>query len=308
MNSVRFSLICFLFVSSEAFWKNNPWGPDDEIGSANRISEDSIFRAGKLIKRGKAYNLGIVVDFNTPSFPPRFVSLTSIQPATQRGSGDNRATYTDDLLYAWLGTGSQIDGLGHSGIGPLLYNGFNRSEVLLTTGLTKLGLEKLPPIVARGVLLDMAAYFGKDILDEGTPYTRRDIRKAARQQGVEIREGDVVLFHSGWLNLVDGENPDSERFISAEPGLGLSGARYLANIGVLAVGADTWAVEAVPFEFENLHYRAHQILNTLNGIYILENMDTRKLVKDKIWEFLFVLGTTRVRGTSQMMINPTAIA
>lgn len=308
---VLFINLCAIWSTvavAEALRKDNPWGPEDEIGAANRITQESVIQATKLVKQGKTYRLGIIVDSSTPAFPPRIVSYTATQPFGITGIGSNQATFTDDILYAWLGTGSQIDGLGHAGIGPLLYNGFNRSEVVMTTGLTRLGLEKLPPLVSRGVILNMAAYFGKDIVDEGTPYTRRDIRRAAMQQGVEIRKGDVVLFYSGWLNLIDGDNPDLRRFISVEPGLGLSGARYLAEVGVLAVGADTWGVEVVPFEDATQFFKGHQILSTKNGIYTLENIDTRELVRDKVQEFMFVLGVTRIRGTSQMMINPTAIA
>ena len=130
---------------------------------------------------------------------------------------------------------------------------------------------------------------------------------AAEKQGVEIREGDVVLFHSGWLNLLDGEKPDHKRYVSTEPGLGKTGAEYLAEIGVVAVGADTWGLEVVPFEEGVGVFEIHQILQPKNGIFILENMDTRELAKDKAYEFMFVLGPARVRGAVQMIINPIAI-
>lgn len=291
-------------------WTESPWGPEDEIGAANRITPDSVLAASKLVKTGKTYNLGIVVDSNTPAFSPRSMSITVLQPnqIEIEGLGTNGMTYNDDIFMGWLGIGPQIDGLGHIGIKHTYYNGFKDSDFAKANGLEKLGIEKLPPIVTRGVLLNMAEFYGEDIVKEGTAYTKEDIQKAAEQQDVEIREGDVVLFHSGWLELLDGEKQDHDRYVSVEPGLGITGAEYLAEIGVVAVGADTWGVEVLPFEQgSDGVFKVHQILIPQNGIFILENMDTRELAKDNAKEFLFVLGATRMRGAVQMMINPTAI-
>lgn len=310
----RAAIGCALFASATAGvsaqdWTSSPWGPEDEIGAANLVTPDTVLEAAKLVKTGKTYSLGIVVDSSTPAFSPRSMSVTILQPnqISIKGLGDKAMTYNDDIFMGWLGIGPQIDGLGHIGVDHVYYNGFKDKDFAKADGLTKLGVEKIPPIVARGVLLDMAGYFGKDILEEGTQYTREDIIGAAKKQGVEIREGDVVLFHSGWLNLIDGENPDPQRYVSSEPGLTVSGAEYLAELKVVAVGADTWGLEAVPFGDGVGVFEVHQILIPMNGIYILENMDTRELVKDEAWEFMFVLGVTRMRGAVQMMINPVAI-
>ncbi len=303
---INVSMINFLYAND---WTKSKWGPEDEIGAANRITPSSVLEASKMIKTGKTYNLGIIIDKNTPAFAPRSMSLTVLQPnqISTKGLGDNHMTYNDDIFTGWLGIGSQIDGLSHIGIDHIYYNGHKDSDIAKADGMLKLGLEKLPPIVTRGILLDMAAYYGVDIVKEGTAYTKEDIMAVAKKQGVEIRKGDVVLFHSGWLELLDGKNKDHKRYVSVEPGLGKSGAEYLAEKEVVAVGADTWGVEALPFPEGTGVFEIHQILIPKNGIYLLENMDTRELAKDEAWEFMFVLGTTRIRGAVQMMINPTAI-
>ncbi|MBA7682652.1 hypothetical protein ES703_91004 [subsurface metagenome] len=158
-------------------------------------------------------------------------------------------------------------------------------------------------MVTRGVLLDMAAYYKTDVVKEGTAFNVKEIEEVAKAQGVEIRQGDVVLFHTGWLSLI---GKDDKRFGSVEPGLGVEGAKYLTGKGVVAVGADTWAVEVIPFESKNI-FEVHQILLPMNGTYILENMDTAALAADKAYEFLFVLGQPRFKGGVQSMINPVAI-
>ncbi len=299
----------FSAAAADEEWTKSKWGPDDEIGAANLITPESVLAASKLVKTGKTYNLGIVIDSGTPAFPPRSMSISILQPnqISTSGLGPTKTTYNDDIFTGWLGIGPQIDGLGHIGVDHIYYNGHKDSDFAKADGLKKLGIEKLPPFVTRGVVLDMAAYFGVDIIKEGTPYTREDIEGAEKKQGVEIRKGDVVLFHSGWLNLLDGAKPDPKRFGAVEPGLGKTGAEYLVEKEIVAVGADTWGVEAVPFEEGVGVFEVHQILIPKNGIFILENMDSRELVKDEAWEFMFVLGATRIRGAVQMMINPTAI-
>jgi kynurenine formamidase len=286
-------------------WTKSKWGPEDEIGAANYMAPELVLKAASLVKTGKSYALGIPVDTKTPAYPPRSFKITIVQPgqAGSPGIGPNKATYNDDIIDTWVGIGSQIDGLGHLGIGHVYYNGNKLAEFAEPTGLKKLGVEKIPPIVTRGVLLDMAAYYGTDIVKEGTAFNVKEIEEVAKKQGVEIRQGDVVIFHTGWLGLIGN---DDKRYSAGEPGLGVEGAKYLTSKGVVAVGADTWAVETIPFESQNV-FEVHQILLAMNGTYILENMDTAALARDKGYEFLFVLGQPRWRGGVQSMINPIAI-
>jgi kynurenine formamidase len=218
--------------------------------------------------------------------------------------GSNKATGNDDLMNLWMGIGSQIDGLGHMGVNHVYYNGNKASDFVTPKGLTKLSIDKLPPIVTRGVLLDMAKHMDQAILPEGTAFNSTQIKSAAREVGITIEKGDVVLFHTGWLNIMDS---DPERFMAGQPGLGVDGAQYLAGLGVVAVGADNWALEVLPSEDPQQAFPVHPELLAKNGVYILENMDTRALAADGVTEFLFVLGQPRFVGAVQAVINPVAI-
>jgi kynurenine formamidase len=286
-------------------WTKSKWGPNDEIGAANYMTPELVVKAAGLIKTGKTYALGIPVDSKTPAYPPRSFKITIVQPgqAGSPGLGPSKTTYNDDIIDGWVGIGSQIDGLGHIGVEHVYYNGNKLADFADPTGLKKLGIEKVPPMVARGVLLDMAAYYNTDVVKEGTAFNVKEIEDVAKKQGLEIRQGDVVIFHTGWLSLI---GKDDKRYSTGEPGVGVEGAKYLTGKGVVAVGADTWAVEAIPFESKNV-FEVHQILLPMNGTYILENMDTAELAKDKAYEFMFVLGQPRFRGGVQSMINPIAI-
>ncbi|MGR8947401.1 MAG: cyclase family protein [Gammaproteobacteria bacterium] len=287
-------------------WQQSKYGPEDTLGAINLLSPGKVVQAAKLIKTGKTYALGVPTGPESPAYPPRFYSMTILQLGDGTGSpwGANKLTGNDDLMYTWMGVGSQIDGLGHIGVDHVYYNGTAAKDFVNNTGLTKFSTHALPPIVTRGVMLDMAAHYGKAILEPGTAFNEAEIKAAMAKQGVSIGKGDVVLFHTGWLNKAD---TDKAAYIKAEPGLGVGGAKFLVGLGVVAVGSDTWGVEAIPFEQEGIVFPVHQELLPKNGVYILETMDTRELAKDKASEFLFVLGQPKFVGSVQAIINPVAI-
>src|ERR1700687_2594665 len=189
-------------------WTKSKWGPNDEIGAANYMTPDIVLKAPGLSKTGKTYGLGIETNSKTPAFPPRTFKVLVLQPGQAGGSGlgPSKTTYNDDIIEGWVGIGSQIDGLGHIGVDWTYYNGNKSGDFAAADGLKKLGVEKIPPIVTRGVLLDMAGYLGTDVVKEGTAFNVAEIDGAAKKQGVEIRQGDVVIFHTGWVGLIGQEN------------------------------------------------------------------------------------------------------
>ncbi|HXF46843.1 MAG TPA: cyclase family protein [Burkholderiaceae bacterium] len=283
------------------------FGPNDQIGNLNYVTPEKTLAAAKLITRGKAYRLGIETNSRTPAFPPRTFALTVLQPGQVGGSslGPSKTTYNDDIISGWVGIGSQLDGLGHIGIDNVYYNCNKAADFVQADGLKKLGIEQVPAIATRAVLLDMAGYFNTDIVKEGTAFNRAEIEGALKRQGVKgIERGDVVLFYTGWTKLI---GKDDKRYGSVEPGLGVEGAKYLASLGVAMVGADTWGLEVIPFEKNAGVFEVHQILLPMNGIYILENMNTEEMVKDKAWESFFTLGPARITGAVQAIINPIAV-
>ena len=283
------------------------FGPDDQIGNLNYVTPAKTLAASKLVTRGKAYRLGIETNKDTPAYPPRTFAITVVQPGQSAGAtiGPTKTTYNDDIITGWVGVGSQLDGLGHIGVDNLYFNCHKAADFALTDGLKKLGVENVPAVATRGVLLDMAGYFNTDIVKEGTAFNRAEIEGAMKRQGIKaIEKGDVVLFYTGWLKLL---GKDNKRYGSAAPGLGREGAKYLASLEVVMVGSDTWSMEVIPFEKDAGVFEVHQILIPLNGIHILENMNTEEMVKDQAWEFLFTLGPARITGGVQAIINPIAV-
>ncbi len=304
------AIIAFFFtVATYADSNDVPvsrFGPDDTIGAINLLTPEKVLAAAKLIKTGKTYALGMVTGRDTPAYPPRTYDIVILQPGDGKGEtqGTNLLTGNDDLLRTWIGIGSQLDGLAHIGVDHVYYNQAKAEDFVAPTGLLKYGTHDVPPIVTRGVLLDMTSVFDKPMLSEGEVFNTHHIKKAMKRQGVSITEGDVVLFHTGWHSLL---GIDNTRFGAGEPGLGKEGAEYLTSLDVVAVGADTWGLEVVPMEDPDEVFPVHQTFLPRNGIFILENMVTAPLKEDKAWEFLFVLGQPRLEGSVQAIINPIAI-
>lgn len=281
------------------------FGKDDLIGAANYLSVEKTLQAASLIKRGKVYSLGIPVSRDTPAVAPRSMSINILMPYQYEGMtiGNNEASYLDDTISGWMGIGTQIDSLAHAGKGGVFYNGNHARDFVTPTGVKKLGVEGIPPIVTRGVLLDVARYKGVARLEAGYVITSEDLEKTAKSQGIEIKEGDVAIIHTGWLSMMD---EDPEAFKNGEPGLNSDSAMHLVSKNVVAVGADNWGIDAFPFKNQDF-FNVHLTLLYENGTYILEMLDTRELAEDKVYEFMFVLGQPKYSGAIQTIINPIAI-
>lgn len=308
----RLSAFFLLWTLSAMSWSEpvcapSRWGAMDEIGNANLITPETVLAASSLIKTGKTYSLGITIDSSTPAFSPRKMSLQVVQPGQQMGRRSlPNATYNDDIFIGWLGIGSQLDGLGHMGDRDgMYYNCNDARDFAEISGLTRLGTHTIPPMVARGVVLDMAAHKNVEYLQAGEFFTVEDVKAVEKKQGTPVKAGDVVLFHTGWTDAKLASDP--ETWVAGEPGQSEQVARYLASKNVVAVGADTWGVDVFPPPDPERPFHGHVILLKENGIFLLETMNTGQLVRDDAYEFMFVLGQAKVRGAVQMIINPVAI-
>ena len=288
-------------------WYPSQYGAEDTIGALNNLSPEGVLRAVRLVTTGKTYALGGVTGRTTPAYGHRSFQLF-IQPHGEEITpplGKSRGTAHDDYLATWLGIGTQIDGFAHFGIDHRYYNGVTAAELFAPTGVKKFGTHDIPPIVTRGVLLDMVKYYGAgDHLEAGTAIDAPDLAAAAKAQGVAIGKGDVVILHTGWQQFA---TTDPQRFLTGEPGLDIGGAEYLAQLGVAAVGADNWALDVIPNPDPEQLFPAHGVLLARHGVHVLENIQTAALVADGVTEFLFVLGVPRFEGAVQMVINPIGI-
>jgi kynurenine formamidase len=286
----------------EAWW-DSPWGEADRLGNVNNLSAEGVKRAVGLVKTGKVYALGIPTAQESAAYGTRkYQSERTPGPdADYTSNGSQRVTSFDERINSSMGIGTQIDGFGHLGVDHHYYNGVTGKEIATTRALQT---ADIPPIVTRGVLIDMTKHYGKPFLEAGETFNRAEIEAAMREQGVTIGKGDVVLFHTGWMAAKMLSEKDVYR--SREPGLGEDGAIFLADLGVVGIGADTVALEALPSP-PGKTFIVHQTLLAKKGVHVFETFDTNQLAADGVKEFLFVLGIPRFTGTVQMVINPVAI-
>lgn len=291
--------------SEKVDWSPSAYGEGDQIGAANLLSPAITLQAMKLVRSGKVYPLAVPIDKDLPAYRHRSFHLYNVQPEEAGGktSGPNKFTLNDELVNGWTGVGTQLNGLGHIGIDNTYYNGNKASDFVTTEGVTRLGIEKVPPIVTRGVVLDMVAHYGQPIVPAGKEFSVADLKAVLKNEGVTLRKGDVVLFNTGWLELI---GKDDKKFLEVEPGIGMEAAEWLAAQGIVAFGGDTWATEIYPAK-DGQEFPVNQFMLAKKGIYNLELIDSRALVRDRAFEFLFVLGQPLYKGSTQVNVNPVAI-
>ncbi len=171
-------------------------------------------------------------------------------------------------------------------------------------GTNQLGVETVPQIISRGVLVDVAKLHGVERLEAGYAILVSDVTKALEQQAVQIRKGDAVLFHTGWG---DWWMKDSETYLSGEPGPGLELALWLVENKVVLTGCDTWSFGPVPGEDPARPFEVPQTLNVRHGMFIVENLFTQELANAGVYEFLFILTHAKVRGATGAWVSPVAI-
>jgi len=312
VNLARSGLSLVLIVATSAVSAEecvpSPWGADDQIGAANRVTPERTAAAAKLVKKGISHPLGIVIEPGMPAYPPRYTQLQVVQPNQQFNADLGvgwEASSNDDVLQMWLGTGPQLDGLGHMGEAGEFYNCNQGKDFSIITGLTKLDISGIPPMVGRGVMIDIAKQMGVDSLQAGQPITSDDIKAAMKSQGVTVGEGDVVLLHTGYTDATLKQNPSL--WAGSIPGITNEASVFLAGLKPMAVGADTWGLGAVPPRAGDKIFYDHVVLLKQHGIYILETMNTGRLADEGVHEFMFVLGQARLKGAVQMIINPVAM-
>ncbi len=303
----------------ERWWPHPMWGEGDEAGATNWYAKpEVVLRALAEADRGKVYRLGRVYEAGMPLFGNRSFSLRI--PGTPTGGpfGANRIIWHDEFLTTEIGqVGTQFDGLGHIGVMAggegdkdqmFFYNGVTETEVGNAYGLKRLGTEKLLPIVARGVLLDIAGAKGVEMLEAGYEITMADVRAALERQGMadfQFQPGDAVIFHTGWGKLW---MKDNDKFNSGAPGIGVEVANWLVEeVQAGVAGADTWPLEAVPNPDPNCAFCVHQILITRAGIPIQENMYLDELVNDEVWVFTYVYSPVPIKGATGSIGAPIAI-
>jgi kynurenine formamidase len=277
-------------------WWPSPFGDDDEVGMLNHVTAAKRLQALALVRQGRLYDLGRVLDERVPVFPGRAFHqtlVTTAHHANMGGLGDNRVNWITEVISGTTQLGTHLDALSHLQEGDRAYNGRRVDEIAGAAGVTALGVESVPQIVTRGFLVDVSTRG----LGAGGVIGVGDL------DDLEPEPGDAVFFHTGW-----GERwRDADAYLSGEPGPGLELARFLAERGVALTGCDTWSYGPVPAENPSRPFEVPQLLNVRHGVFVVENLDTSGLAADGVREFALVLTHPKLRGATGAWTSPIAL-
>jgi len=280
------------------------------------IQKESVYgRLGKpkltsallgLIGEGEVYSLQMTLERGMPVFGghPPYILRPYFRHGETDGMLEGGAGFATELTMMSQHTGTHIDALCHisyerDGV-RRLYGGVPIEGTQSHDGISAWSIEQMPPIVTRGVLLDVAAAKGVDTLDDSYPISRADLEEAMRLQGVEVRPGDCVLVRTGFTKYW---KTDNERYLTRHAGVNEEAAAFLCELGVAVVGADTPTFEPLPAP----RHPVHVLLLVEQGVPIIECLNLEELSANRAYEFLFIATPLKLKGATASMIHPLAI-
>ena len=279
------------------------WGATDERGSMNHQKAATVVAASKLIKTGEIIELAHVLGPTMPFFGTRRFDVHTKrtfmnQPSNRRGSNE-------EIVISEIGqVGTQFDGFAHQTHEDSWYNCFKVSENTTRTGFGKFGIHGVGQIFTRGVMIDVAAFKGVEMLGDNYEITVDDLEGAMKKQNITLQTGDAILIHTGWSKLYGKDNP---RYVKSCPGIGVKAAEWLITKNPILLGADNWPVEVSPGPDPLISLPVHQIALVVNGVHLLENLKLDEMVQKQISEFAFVMQPLKIQGGSGSTVSPVAI-
>lgn len=294
---------------------SSPWGPDDQLGALNHLSPEGSAAILARVDGTRSYDLSIDYFVGMPSFQaagdPSYQLFMSHTPAgtvvdNLNGAGEagNRhVCYSGDVVFMYTHTGTHIDSLSHFGVDGHIYNGFSVDDNLGSRGWTKGGAEVIPPIITRGVLIDVAKSHQVDCLPDSYAITVEDCQKVLADAGVTLQPGDVAMVRTGRM----GYWPDGSKVLGNPPGLSLEAAKWLTSQGISAIAADQECVEVGPSQHEDNWLPGHCHFLAEAGVPMIELVNLEDLSRDGVNEFCLIAAPIRLRGASGAPLRPIAL-
>ncbi len=301
------------------------WGKDDEVGSLNAMTDESRAAALALARQGSVYDLGLTYSRRSFKFaghsPGEIITFRSPDGIRRMNNpGDPPAALNTDQVY-WHSAAlfisdnvaTQIDGLAHitAGADDHWYNGFKESEWGGDWGPRKCDGPTIPPIVARGVLIDVAGFKKVDALPGHTTITTKDLIDTLAWESVSLAPGDVVLVRTGSARFW-GEDGADHALIAAHDSAGpdLEATKWLVEEqGAIMVGSDTSGYEVSPAPGSpGTGISVHKYLLVEQGVHLGELHNLENLSRDKVYVFCYVATVAKIKGTAAgFALRPLAI-
>lgn len=298
------------------------WGDDDQLGTLNLIEQQDVLRAAGCIRSGKRISMGLPLDSDGPQngglnrFNPIHLMIRDgsdvVADNTIRefyGGNDRYLRGADDILIMPLQSGTQWDALAHIMFDGTMYNGFGAREVSSKGARIGDVRQAADKIAGRGVLLDVAQMKGVDALEPGYAITADDLVACERQHGVDVGEGDLVVVRTGMLGQRRGNWGDYAG--GPAPGLGLAAVPWIAERAIAGLATDTWGMEVLPNETEDVFQPLHIICIVHMGLWVGEIFDLEPLsvdcAQDGQYDFFFSAPPLPISRAVGSPVNPMAI-
>jgi kynurenine formamidase len=264
---------------------------------ANYLNE--LLKKSRVFDLGQPYFTGMPHHQNQPPF-----AYTLLKKHGDVTLEKERISFCNDLFTMGGHTGTHMDAKAHVARNNRVTNNIDISDLQdYQNGLKVLGIDTTPPLVKRGVLLDIPPLLNLEVLPHDFGIGEKEIKEAAKKEEIEIEEEDVVLIRTGWIRFWD----DRQKYLSLEkgvPGVVEDGAKFLAQKRISFTGSDTTAYDKVPPH----HLPCHVILLVENGIQIMEVLNLEELSRNRIYTFLFIALPLKIKGGAGSPIRPIAIA
>jgi kynurenine formamidase len=297
------------------------WGEEDEVGSLNFLTHEEVLRGVRAVSSGKTFTLQVLMGHpeGDPVWPGRAqpVRINVMDKGHYLcGKGvpfPGHAEYADDMLIMYLQGSTQYDALGHVWCDDQLYNGYDAKT---TAG--KMDKASVLPIaergvVGRGILIDMARFRGKDVLEPGETFTHEDVMKAAAAQGARIEKHDILVIRTGWIGSFYARDKVEFYKNFIEPGLTYSPelVRWFHEMEIPNLVTDTIANEVTVDPVSGVALPLHNALMRNLGVTFTEIASLDKLAEDcagdRQYSFLYVAAPLKVVGGTGAPVNPVAI-
>ncbi|OIK24295.1 cyclase family protein [Streptomyces malaysiense] len=254
------------------------WGAEDETGTLNLVTDEVVRGAVAEVRTGRRVPLALPLTHDgvqTGVIPGRVDPLHAMTQINQELFGPGTVACSDDMVTLGLQAGTHWDALPHVSHGGRLYNGRPASTVTAHGGAEFSGIHRVPPVVSRGVLLDVAGALGAERLPGGHAVTPEDLERAEEFGGVRVRAGDIVLVRTGQMRVYLGG--DRHGYGHPSPGLSIRTPEWFHARDVAAVAGDTLTFEIFPPEIDGLWLPVHALHLVEMGMLQGQNWNLEEL-------------------------------
>ena len=288
------------------------WGPDDERGVLNLLTDDVRVAAMSEVRTGTAVSCAFDVEKDPgPDNPfPAQHHMLSAGDAGRHSVLPGFEQSTDYLGMACHGMNvTHLDALCHVFVDGVMYNGRNAEQVTSTGASRNSVMAAAPGITSRGVLLDIPRMRGVEWLAPGDAVTPDDLESAATGAGVTVRPGDLLIVDTGRARR---RHAEGGGFLAQ----GLAGLHptcipWLRERDIAVLGSDGISDRLGAAFEEGWPVPIHQCLIAAMGVHLVDNMNTAELsarCKERSqWTFLLTIAPLRIPGGTGSAVNPIAV-